>query len=179
MNTDEMLAIASIRRYAASWFECLPAAAIVLALVYLEPALEDAGRLRGFVPATARQWQAFALCGALALFSFGLTGAHGSFSHLWYSARSASASARQNYWLDLKEQYGLPEGASYLMYVEGMGVDTWHERYVWCQAALRPVIQGLVDIKPLITNEFPLADIKKGFDLADRDDEAIKIVFRP
>ena len=56
---------------------------------------------------------------------------------------------------------------------------TWHERYVWCQAALRPVIQGLVDIKPLITNEFPLADIKKGFELADRDDEAIKIVFRP
>ena len=61
MNTDEMLAIASIRRYAASYFECLPAAAIVLALVHLEPALEGAGRLRGLVPATARQWQAFAL----------------------------------------------------------------------------------------------------------------------
>ena len=140
MNTDEMLAIASIRRYAASWFECLPAAAIVLALVHLEPALEDAGRLRGLVPATARQWQAFALCGALALFSFSLTGAHGSFSRLWYSARPASASARQNYWLDLKEQYGLPEGASYLMYVEGMGLDTWHERYVVRYALYSPSV---------------------------------------
>ena len=144
MNTDEMLA--SIRRYAASWFECLPAAAIVLALVYLEPALEDAGRLRGLVPATARQWQAFALCGALALFSFGLTGAHGSFSHLWYSARSASASSRQNYWLDLKEQYGLPEGASYLMYVEGMGVDTWHERYVVRYALYSPLVDFCTEL---------------------------------
>lgn len=146
MNTDEMLAIASIRRYAASWFECLPAAAIVLALVYLEPALEDAGRLRGFVPATVRQWQAFALCGALALFSFGLTGAHGSFSHLWYSARSASASARQNYWLDLKEQYGLPEGASYLMYVEGMGLDTWSERYVVRYALYSPLVDFCTEL---------------------------------
>ena len=34
-------------------------------------------------------------------------------------------------------------------------------------------------IKPLITNEFALADIKEGFDLADKDDAAIKIVFRP
>ena len=33
--------------------------------------------------------------------------------------------------------------------------------------------------KPLITNEFPLADLKAGFDLADKDDAAIKIVFRP
>ena len=118
----------------------------MLALVYLEPALEDAGRLRGLVPATARQWQAFALSGALALFSFGLTGAHGSFSHLWYSARSASASARQNYWLDLKEQYGLPEGASYLMYVEGMGLDTWSERYVVRYALYSPLVDFCTEL---------------------------------
>ena len=123
-----------------------PPQPIVLALVYLEPALEDAGRLRGFVPATVRQWQAFALCGALALFSFGLTGAHGSFSHLWYSARSASASARQNYWLDLKEQYGLPEGASYLMYVEGMGLDTWSERYVVRYALYSPLVDFCTEL---------------------------------
>lgn len=130
MNTDEMLAIASIRRYASSWFECLPAAAIILLLVYLEPALDDPGRLRGLVPATARQWQALVLCVVLAVFSFGITKAHGSFSSIWYSARESSVSSRQNYWLDLKAQYGLPDGATYLMYVEGMGLDTWHERYV-------------------------------------------------
>lgn len=56
---------------------------------------------------------------------------------------------------------------------------TWQERSVWTPNALRPVAQGLIDIKPLITNSFKLDDIKKGFDLADKDDSAIKIVFRP
>ena len=56
---------------------------------------------------------------------------------------------------------------------------TWHHRYVWTIDALRPVQQGLIQIKPLITNEFPLTDIKQGFELADKDDTAIKIVFRP
>lgn len=56
---------------------------------------------------------------------------------------------------------------------------TWQQRYVWCPEALRPVAQGLVDVKPLITDEFKLDDIKAGFDLADKDDAAIRIVFRP
>lgn len=56
---------------------------------------------------------------------------------------------------------------------------TWQQRYVWVPDTLRPVAQGMVKIKPLITNEFKLEDIKAGFDLADRDDTAIKIVFRP
>lgn len=56
---------------------------------------------------------------------------------------------------------------------------SWQERFVWCPETLRPVAQGLVDIKSLITNEFALDDIKAGFDLADKDDAAIKIIFRP
>ena len=56
---------------------------------------------------------------------------------------------------------------------------TWLQRYVWCPEALRPVAQGLVEVRPLITDEFKLDDIKAGFDLADKDDAAIKIVFRP
>lgn len=56
---------------------------------------------------------------------------------------------------------------------------TWRERYVWAYDALKPVVQGLVDVKSLITDEFKLDDIKKGFELADKDDAAIKIVFRP
>lgn len=56
---------------------------------------------------------------------------------------------------------------------------TWQERFVWTPATLLPVAQGAVDIKPLITHEFPLEDIKAGFDLADKDDAAVKIVFRP
>jgi len=56
---------------------------------------------------------------------------------------------------------------------------TWRERYVWTPPSLRPVAQGNVNIKPLITNEFPLSEIKAAFELADKDDTAIKIVLRP
>ena len=55
---------------------------------------------------------------------------------------------------------------------------TWQQRFVWTQDALRPVVQGTVRIKPLITNEFPLGKIREGFALADKDDTAVKIVFR-
>lgn len=56
---------------------------------------------------------------------------------------------------------------------------TWQQRYVWFPETMRPIAQGMVKIRPLITNEFKLADLKAGFELADRDDNAIKIVFRP
>jgi len=56
---------------------------------------------------------------------------------------------------------------------------TWHERYVWTPQALRPLVDGLVDVHSLITNEFKLEDIKDAFDLADTDETAIKIVLRP
>ena len=130
MNTDEMLAIASIRRYAASWFECLPAAAIVLTLVHLEPALTAPAGLGGLLPKGARPWQALALSLALAVFGFGFATAHGDPAGLLCSAREEAASARQNYWLEIKETYGLQEGASYLLYVNGMGLDAWGEGYV-------------------------------------------------
>lgn len=56
---------------------------------------------------------------------------------------------------------------------------TWRERYVWTPPSLRPVVQGDIAIKPLITNEFKLSEIKEAFALADKDDTAIKIVLRP
>ena len=56
---------------------------------------------------------------------------------------------------------------------------TWRERYVWTPPSLRPVAQGNIDIKPLITNEFKLSEIKQAFELADKDETAIKIVLRP
>ena len=55
---------------------------------------------------------------------------------------------------------------------------TWQQRYVWVPDTMRPIAQGLVKIKPLITHEFKLDDIA-GFDMADKNDAAIKIVFRP
>ena len=56
---------------------------------------------------------------------------------------------------------------------------TWRERYVWTPDSLKPVILGLVDIKTLITNEFPLTQIKEAFELVDKDDTAIKVILRP
>jgi len=56
---------------------------------------------------------------------------------------------------------------------------SWQERYVWTPETLRPVITGQVDIKSLVTNEFKLEQIKEAFELADKDDTAIKITLRP
>lgn len=56
---------------------------------------------------------------------------------------------------------------------------TVQERIVWTPPALRPVIQGLVDVTPLLTHEFRLDQIKEAFDLVDTDESAIKVVLRP
>ena len=56
---------------------------------------------------------------------------------------------------------------------------TREQRVVWTPWALKPVVKGMVDIKSLITHEFKLDDIAAAFDLAVKDDSAIKIVLRP
>lgn len=53
------------------------------------------------------------------------------------------------------------------------------ERFVWTPPALRPVTQGLIDVKSLITHEFKLDQIKDAFHLVDTDESAIKVVLRP
>ncbi|WP_028309270.1 zinc-dependent alcohol dehydrogenase [Desulfitibacter alkalitolerans] len=56
---------------------------------------------------------------------------------------------------------------------------TYRERYVWTPNVLRPVVQGLIDVRSLITNEFKLDQIKEAFELVDKNDAAIKVVLRP
>ncbi|MFZ5943129.1 MAG: zinc-dependent alcohol dehydrogenase [Bacillota bacterium] len=56
---------------------------------------------------------------------------------------------------------------------------TKYERYVWTFDSLRPVVQGLVDVKSLITHEYKLSQIKEAFDLVHKDDTAIKVILRP
>ena len=53
---------------------------------------------------------------------------------------------------------------------------TPEERKVWTPWVLRPVIQGMVNIRPLITHEFPLDRIADAFRTADTDATAIKVV---
>lgn len=55
---------------------------------------------------------------------------------------------------------------------------TEEERFIWTPWALRPVIQGLVDIRPLLTHTFPLEKIGEAFRVADADPSAIKVVVR-
>jgi L-iditol 2-dehydrogenase len=40
------------------------------------------------------------------------------------------------------------------------------------------VLQGLVDVRSLITHEFPLEKIGEAFDVADKDPAAVKVVVR-
>ncbi len=56
---------------------------------------------------------------------------------------------------------------------------TREQRVVWTPWAMKPVVKGIVDIKSLITHQFKLDDIAAAFDLAVKDDGAIKIVLRP
>lgn len=56
---------------------------------------------------------------------------------------------------------------------------TREQRYIWTPWALRPVIQGKIDIHSLITHEFSLDQIDKAFEIATQDPAAIKVVVRP
>lgn len=55
---------------------------------------------------------------------------------------------------------------------------TEQQRFVWTPWALRPVVQGLVDVRSLITHEFPLEKIAEAFAVADKDPTAIKVIVR-
>jgi 2-desacetyl-2-hydroxyethyl bacteriochlorophyllide A dehydrogenase len=56
---------------------------------------------------------------------------------------------------------------------------TCEERVVWTPYALRPVVQGLIEIKPLITHEFKLEQIQEAFACVCQDEGALKVVLRP
>jgi 2-desacetyl-2-hydroxyethyl bacteriochlorophyllide A dehydrogenase len=55
---------------------------------------------------------------------------------------------------------------------------TNQERLIWTPWTLRPVIQGSVDVRPLITHEFPLEKVAEAFAVADTDPTAIKVIVR-
>lgn len=53
------------------------------------------------------------------------------------------------------------------------------QRHIWVSQALRPVVLGQLDIAPLITHSFPLAQIGQAMATANNDPNAIKVVLRP
>jgi L-iditol 2-dehydrogenase len=56
------------------------------------------------------------------------------------------------------------------------GID---QRHIWVPQALRPVCQGQLDVRPLITHTFPLAEIDQAMQTANEDPAAIKVLLRP
>ena len=50
------------------------------------------------------------------------------------------------------------------------------QRSIWVPQALRPITQGQIDVKPLITHHFRLDDIQEAFAVATSEPRAIKVV---
>ncbi len=53
------------------------------------------------------------------------------------------------------------------------------QRHIWVPQALRPVLLGQIDIEPLITHTYSLAEIDKAMETANNDPSAIKVLIRP
>ena len=53
------------------------------------------------------------------------------------------------------------------------------QRRIWVPQALRPVLQGLIQISPLITHTYALAQMDKAMQTANEDSAAIKVLVRP
>lgn len=53
------------------------------------------------------------------------------------------------------------------------------QRHIWVPQALRPVLQGQIDIAPLITHTFDLGEMDMAMQTANEDPAAIKILLRP
>jgi L-iditol 2-dehydrogenase len=60
----------------------------------------------------------------------------------------------------------------------GLVHHTEQQRFVWTPWALRPVAQGMINVRPLITHEFPLEKVAEAFQVADQDPTAVKVIVR-
>lgn len=54
-----------------------------------------------------------------------------------------------------------------------------HERFIWAKRALRPVLQGMVDPRPLLSAEFSLDRIQEAFEAIEDNPELVKVVIKP
>jgi len=53
------------------------------------------------------------------------------------------------------------------------------ERSLWTPLALRPLLTKQIEIAPLITHRYPLDEIEKGFEAANRSPDAVKVILIP
>lgn len=67
------------------------------------------------------------------------------------------------------------------LYIVNTGLvhHTIQERQIWTELAMRPIMEGMIDVNSLITHEYKLNDFEEGFKRADSDPLAIKVIMRP
>lgn len=54
-----------------------------------------------------------------------------------------------------------------------------HERFIWAKGALRPVLQGMIDVEPLLSAEFSLDRIQEAFEAIEGNPQLVKVVIKP
>ena len=114
MPTEEMLVLASIGRYSLTFSLLVAGGGLLLALYLRQPERRWAVR---WLPAA----------GSL-LVCLAMTRAWGDTAPLY--SRTYHRRSEQQFWLDVKARYGLPEGADYLFYTNGEPVDAWADQFV-------------------------------------------------
>lgn len=114
MPTAEMLVLASIGRYSLTFSLLLAGCGLLLALA--------AGPVAKRRPVRRMQAVGFVAVCLLLCVSWGNP------SPLY--SRAYHQESEQQRWLDVKAQYGLPEGARYLFYTNGAPVDGWGDQFV-------------------------------------------------
>ena len=114
MPTEEMLVLASIGRYSLTFSLLVAGGGLLLALYLRQPERRWAVR---WLPAAG----SLLVCLAMTL-------AWGDTAPLY--SRTYHRRSEQQFWLDVKARYGLPEGADYLFYTNGEPVDAWADQFV-------------------------------------------------
>lgn len=61
----------------------------------------------------------------------------------------------------------------------GLVHHTVQERQIWTRLALRPIMEGMIDVNSLITHQYKLSEFEEAFKRADSDPLAIKVIMRP
>lgn len=113
MPVKEMLVLASIGRYTTSFSLCLLGTALILLL-------SGAAHVK-------KKMYTMAVC-LIGCMGLAVSVALGQLPYFY--DRAVYQDTEQRQWIELKNEYGLPEGASYLIYTNAAPVDGWGDQFV-------------------------------------------------
>lgn len=114
MTTDEMLVLASLPRYTVSFVTA------IIGLLLMASLWHCSNRKQCFVASSIA-----IVCCLATLFIY-----QPNSLKCLYSKQAYQDNTAQRQWIQLKEEYQLPDGASYLFYTNGDPIDGWSELFV-------------------------------------------------